>query len=280
MRWCRHSEYGYDVNPAHRAISQYALGTSLRASDEEPSIWIYFGTYLSCEWPPIRLSGGTSKLTHAGRRAPHRYRSPTRLLRQVDVPRRVLASPASRRAFPHPSSDAQLTPKRAGLRTTLLRLRLVLHAPPQAPHRRLLRSPHHRRRLSHRHHSQPHLVQLLHLLHLHRRNDSGAQRLFVQLPWLRPIQRSLRRPGRSDGQALWRLERGRPRGRWDERPARPGRAARRQFCRDRGRDDCRDGVRDEFDDAPCAREQGVSRHFGRVEPCEYSVWSEAEWEYG
>ncbi|GAA6010433.1 hypothetical protein JCM10207_001302 [Rhodosporidiobolus poonsookiae] len=43
----RHSEYGYDVDPAHRTTSQYTPGTSLKASDEEPSIWIYLQTYLS-----------------------------------------------------------------------------------------------------------------------------------------------------------------------------------------------------------------------------------------
>ncbi|GAA5902784.1 hypothetical protein JCM6882_004066, partial [Rhodosporidiobolus microsporus] len=43
----RHSEYGYDVDPAHRTISQYTPGTSLKASDEEPSVWIYLQTYLS-----------------------------------------------------------------------------------------------------------------------------------------------------------------------------------------------------------------------------------------
>lgn len=44
----RHSEYGYDVNPAHRTISQHIPGASLKASDEEPSVWVYLHTYLSC----------------------------------------------------------------------------------------------------------------------------------------------------------------------------------------------------------------------------------------
>lgn len=44
----RHSEYGYDPDPAHRTTSKHTPGYSLLASDEEPSIWIYFGTYLSC----------------------------------------------------------------------------------------------------------------------------------------------------------------------------------------------------------------------------------------
>lgn len=43
----RHSEYGYDVNPQHRTISQPSANQSLAPSDEEPSIWTYFGTYLS-----------------------------------------------------------------------------------------------------------------------------------------------------------------------------------------------------------------------------------------
>lgn len=46
----RHSEFGYDVNPEHRTTSQHTPGTSLRASEEEPSIWIYLGTYLSCQF--------------------------------------------------------------------------------------------------------------------------------------------------------------------------------------------------------------------------------------
>lgn len=45
----RHSEYGFDNNPAHRTTSQHTPGSSLRASDEEPSVWIYLGTYISCE---------------------------------------------------------------------------------------------------------------------------------------------------------------------------------------------------------------------------------------
>jgi serine palmitoyltransferase len=49
----RHSEYGYDVDPAHRTISQHTPGVSLKASDEEPSIWIYLQTYLSCAYPPV-----------------------------------------------------------------------------------------------------------------------------------------------------------------------------------------------------------------------------------
>ncbi|GAA5907029.1 hypothetical protein JCM8208_004494 [Rhodotorula glutinis] len=43
----RHSEYGYDDNPAHRTVSRHTPGTSLRASDEEPSVWVYLHTYLS-----------------------------------------------------------------------------------------------------------------------------------------------------------------------------------------------------------------------------------------
>ncbi|BGP42884.1 serine palmitoyltransferase component [Rhodotorula kratochvilovae] len=43
----RHSEYGYDVNPAHRTVSQHTPGLSLQASDEEPSVWVYIHTYLS-----------------------------------------------------------------------------------------------------------------------------------------------------------------------------------------------------------------------------------------
>ncbi|GAA6021470.1 hypothetical protein JCM11491_006506 [Sporobolomyces phaffii] len=43
----RHSEYGYDVNPAHRTTSQWNPNTSLKASDEEPSIWIYLQTFIS-----------------------------------------------------------------------------------------------------------------------------------------------------------------------------------------------------------------------------------------
>ena len=45
----RHSEYGFDVNPAHRTTSQHTPGSSLKASDEEPSVWIYLGTYISCQ---------------------------------------------------------------------------------------------------------------------------------------------------------------------------------------------------------------------------------------
>ncbi|GAA5992153.1 hypothetical protein JCM10908_001792 [Rhodotorula pacifica] len=43
----RHSEYGYDVDPAHRTVSQHTPGMSLKASDEEPSVWVYLQTYLS-----------------------------------------------------------------------------------------------------------------------------------------------------------------------------------------------------------------------------------------
>ncbi|BGP19452.1 serine palmitoyltransferase component [Rhodosporidiobolus nylandii] len=43
----RHSEYGYDVDPAHRTVSQHTPGLSLKASDEEPSVWVYLQTYLS-----------------------------------------------------------------------------------------------------------------------------------------------------------------------------------------------------------------------------------------
>ncbi|GAA6042502.1 hypothetical protein JCM8097_003062 [Rhodosporidiobolus ruineniae] len=43
----RHSEYGYDVDPAHRTISRHTPGMSLKASDEEPSVWVYLQTYLS-----------------------------------------------------------------------------------------------------------------------------------------------------------------------------------------------------------------------------------------
>lgn len=45
----RHSEYGHDLNPAHRTTSQHRPGTSLKASDEEPSVWTYILTYLNCE---------------------------------------------------------------------------------------------------------------------------------------------------------------------------------------------------------------------------------------
>lgn len=44
----RHSEYGYDVDPAHRTVSRHTPGMSLKASDEEPSVWVYLQTYLSC----------------------------------------------------------------------------------------------------------------------------------------------------------------------------------------------------------------------------------------
>ncbi|GAA5866804.1 hypothetical protein JCM1840_004272 [Sporobolomyces johnsonii] len=43
----RHSEYGYDVDPAHRTTSQWRPGDSLKASDEEPNVWIYLQTYIS-----------------------------------------------------------------------------------------------------------------------------------------------------------------------------------------------------------------------------------------
>ncbi|ORY66630.1 pyridoxal phosphate-dependent transferase [Leucosporidium creatinivorum] len=43
----RHSEYGFDDNPAHRTTSQHTPGSSLKASDEEPTVWIYLGTYIS-----------------------------------------------------------------------------------------------------------------------------------------------------------------------------------------------------------------------------------------
>ncbi|KAK4057402.1 serine palmitoyltransferase component [Microbotryomycetes sp. JL221] len=43
----RHSEYGHDLNPDHRLTSQHKPGTSLKASDEEPSVWIYILTYLN-----------------------------------------------------------------------------------------------------------------------------------------------------------------------------------------------------------------------------------------
>ncbi|KAM0786945.1 hypothetical protein ACM66B_002366 [Microbotryomycetes sp. NB124-2] len=43
----RHSEYGHDENPEHRTTSQHRPGTSLKASDEEPSVWIYLLTYLN-----------------------------------------------------------------------------------------------------------------------------------------------------------------------------------------------------------------------------------------
>lgn len=43
----RHSEYGYDVDPAHRTVSRHTPGMSLKASDEEPSVWVYLQTYLS-----------------------------------------------------------------------------------------------------------------------------------------------------------------------------------------------------------------------------------------
>ena len=43
----RHSEYGYDVNPQHRTISQPSPGQTLKPSDEEPAIWTYLTTYLS-----------------------------------------------------------------------------------------------------------------------------------------------------------------------------------------------------------------------------------------
>ncbi|KAL7342166.1 serine palmitoyltransferase 2 [Rhodotorula toruloides] len=43
----RHSEYGYDLDPAHRTISQHTPGVSLKASEEEPSVWVYLQTYLS-----------------------------------------------------------------------------------------------------------------------------------------------------------------------------------------------------------------------------------------
>ena len=52
----RHSEYGFDDNPAHRTTSKHTPGSSLRASDEEPTVWIYLGTYISCEptaSPPV-----------------------------------------------------------------------------------------------------------------------------------------------------------------------------------------------------------------------------------
>lgn len=48
----RHSEYGYDVDPAHRTVSRHTPGMSLKASDEEPSVWVYLQTYLSCQSPP------------------------------------------------------------------------------------------------------------------------------------------------------------------------------------------------------------------------------------
>ncbi|SCV69186.1 BQ2448_2206 [Microbotryum intermedium] len=43
----RHSEYGYDVDPAHRTISQYTPGDDLSASEEEPSVLHYLFTYVS-----------------------------------------------------------------------------------------------------------------------------------------------------------------------------------------------------------------------------------------
>ncbi|SCZ97251.1 BZ3500_MvSof-1268-A1-R1_Chr4-2g07088 [Microbotryum saponariae] len=43
----RHSEYGYDIDPAHRTISQYTPGDDLSASEEEPSVLVYLFTYVS-----------------------------------------------------------------------------------------------------------------------------------------------------------------------------------------------------------------------------------------
>ncbi|GAA5995483.1 uncharacterized protein JCM10292_005201 [Rhodotorula paludigena] len=43
----RHSEFGFDVDPAHRTTSQHTPGMSLKASDEEPTVWVYLHTYLS-----------------------------------------------------------------------------------------------------------------------------------------------------------------------------------------------------------------------------------------
>ncbi|KAM0746045.1 PLP-dependent transferase [Meredithblackwellia eburnea MCA 4105] len=43
----RHSEFGFDDNQQHRTTSRHMPGTSLAAHDEEPSIWVYLGTYLS-----------------------------------------------------------------------------------------------------------------------------------------------------------------------------------------------------------------------------------------
>jgi hypothetical protein len=96
----RHSEYGYDINPAHRTISKHTPGASLRASDEEPSVWIYLGTYISCEcgnWSPLEQGGRGADLFAEFRRAAHRYRAHARLHRQVDVPLRVLSSSTKQR---------------------------------------------------------------------------------------------------------------------------------------------------------------------------------------
>ncbi|GAA5825507.1 hypothetical protein JCM10212_002413 [Sporobolomyces blumeae] len=43
----RHSEYGYDDNPEHRTTSQWNPNSSLAASDEEPSVWVYLQTFIS-----------------------------------------------------------------------------------------------------------------------------------------------------------------------------------------------------------------------------------------
>lgn len=43
----RHSEYGFDENPAHRTTSIYTPGSSLVASGEEPALSVYLATYLS-----------------------------------------------------------------------------------------------------------------------------------------------------------------------------------------------------------------------------------------
>lgn len=69
----RHSEYGYDNNPDHRQISQYMPGSSLKASDEEPIIWIYFLTYFNCKLlvPVTRLFFGASADGALGFRCSH-----------------------------------------------------------------------------------------------------------------------------------------------------------------------------------------------------------------
>jgi serine palmitoyltransferase len=44
----RHSEYGYDINPAHRTTSIYHPdGLSAIATSEEPGLLVYFATYMS-----------------------------------------------------------------------------------------------------------------------------------------------------------------------------------------------------------------------------------------
>lgn len=43
----KHSEYGFDMDPAHRTTSIYTPGSSLAASSEEPGLSVLFATYIS-----------------------------------------------------------------------------------------------------------------------------------------------------------------------------------------------------------------------------------------